>query len=81
MKVKRVLTTIDTHTAGGPTRTVIAGLPPLQGESVAAKMEYFRTHFVTATTNSCPGRLAPSCDRSGGDHQGSGTPCTIEGIC
>ena len=45
MNAKRVLTTIDTHTAGGPTRTVIAGIPQLQGESVAKKMEYFRTHF------------------------------------
>lgn len=45
MNAKRVLTTIDTHTAGGPTRTVIAGIPQLRGESVAEKMEYFRTHF------------------------------------
>ena len=45
MSTKRVLTTIDTHTAGGPTRTVIAGIPQLPGESVAEKMEYFRTHF------------------------------------
>lgn len=45
MNAKRVLTTIDTHTAGGPTRTVIAGVPQLTGESVAEKMEYFRTHF------------------------------------
>jgi proline racemase len=45
MNAKRVLTTIDTHTAGGPTRTIIAGVPQLQGESVAEKMEYFRTHF------------------------------------
>ncbi|MFP5205689.1 MAG: proline racemase family protein [Acidobacteriota bacterium] len=45
MNAKRVVTTIDTHTAGGPTRTVVAGLPQLRGESVAEKMEYFRTHF------------------------------------
>lgn len=45
MNAKTVLTTIDTHTAGGPTRTVIAGIPRLGGGSVAEKMEYFRTHF------------------------------------
>ncbi len=45
MNATRVVTTIDTHTAGGPTRTVIAGVPQLQGKSVADRMEYFRTHF------------------------------------
>jgi len=44
MKLTRVLTTVDTHTAAGPTRTLTAGLPPLSGESVAAKMEYFRAN-------------------------------------
>lgn len=45
MRVRRMLTSIDTHTAGGPTRTLVAGLPPLSGESVAEKMEYFRAHY------------------------------------
>lgn len=45
MNAKRVVTTIDTHTAGGPTRTVVAGIPQLRGKSVAEKMEHFRTHF------------------------------------
>jgi proline racemase len=40
-----MLTAIDTHTAGGPTRTLVAGLPPLPGNSVAEKMEYFRAHY------------------------------------
>ncbi|NJD19320.1 MAG: proline racemase [Gemmatimonadetes bacterium] len=44
MKLTRVLTTVDTHTAGGPTRILTAGLPPLRGESVAARMEHFRAH-------------------------------------
>jgi len=43
LKLKRLLSTVDTHTAGGPTRTLIGGLPPLEGNSVAEKMEYFRT--------------------------------------
>ncbi|MHB1191793.1 MAG: proline racemase family protein [Longimicrobiales bacterium] len=45
MQVRRILTTVDTHTAGGPTRTLIGGLPPLQGDSVAAKMEHFRSEY------------------------------------
>lgn len=39
-----MLSTVDTHTAGGPTRTLIGGLPPLEGNDVAERMEYFRTH-------------------------------------
>lgn len=44
MKLKRVLSTVDTHTAGGPTRTLIGGLPQLEGNTVAERMEYFRAH-------------------------------------
>lgn len=44
MNVAKILTTVDTHTAGGPTRTITGGLPPLQGKNVAEKMEYFRSH-------------------------------------
>lgn len=50
MKVKRILTTIDTHTAGGPTRIVTGGLPVLHGDSVAEKMEYSKTHFDSIRT-------------------------------
>ncbi len=45
MQIRRILTTVDTHTAGGPTRTLIGGLPPLHGNSVAAKMEHFRSEY------------------------------------
>jgi proline racemase len=44
VNVSKIVTTVDTHTAGGPTRIITAGLPPLRGTSVAEKMEYFRTH-------------------------------------
>ena len=44
MKVRRVLTTVDTHTAGGPTRILTGGLPPLPGVTVREKMEYFQIH-------------------------------------
>jgi len=45
MRLSRVLTTIDTHTAGGSTRILTGGLPALRGESVAVKMERFRSEY------------------------------------
>jgi proline racemase len=44
MRMGRLLTTIDTHTAGGPTRILTGGIPPLPGGTVGEKMEHFRLH-------------------------------------
>lgn len=38
MKFNKLFTTIDTHTGGNPTRTVLTGLPELKGETMAEKM-------------------------------------------
>lgn len=38
------ITTIDSHTAGHPTRVITGGLPVLRGASVAERMEYFQRH-------------------------------------
>ncbi|MFB3163853.1 proline racemase family protein [Neobacillus sp. 179-J 1A1 HS] len=38
MKANRVFTTIDTHTGGNPTRTLISGLPELIGATMSEKM-------------------------------------------
>ncbi|RKP54107.1 proline racemase [Cohnella endophytica] len=38
MKATRAYRTIDTHTGGNPTRTVISGLPQLEGATMADKM-------------------------------------------
>jgi len=38
MKASHVFTTIDTHTGGNPTRTVISGLPRLYGRTMAERM-------------------------------------------
>lgn len=38
------ITTVDSHTAGHPTRVVTGGLPQLHGESVADKMDDFAQH-------------------------------------
>ncbi|TET85267.1 MAG: proline racemase, partial [Desulfobacteraceae bacterium] len=38
MRIKRVFSTIDTHTGGEPTRTIIGGLPYIPGRTVVEKM-------------------------------------------
>ena len=45
MRVQRVFTTIDTHTGGNPTRTVISGLPNLVGETMSEKMLYMKKEY------------------------------------
>lgn len=45
MRLSRVITTIDTHTQGQPTRTVTGGIPRIPGESVADKMLYLRDNM------------------------------------
>ena len=45
MKVKRTFQTIDTHTVGMPTRTVVGGLPKIPGKTMAEKMIYMRDYM------------------------------------
>ncbi len=40
-----MISTIDTHTAGEPTRTIIGGLPYIPGKTMSDKMLYLRTHI------------------------------------
>ncbi|MGD8191489.1 proline racemase family protein [Brevibacillus ginsengisoli] len=42
MKVNKLITTIDAHTGGEPLRIITGGLPPLQGETILDRREYFR---------------------------------------
>ncbi len=42
MRFKRLFSTIDTHTCGDPTRTVIGGLPYIRGKTIPEKMLYLR---------------------------------------
>ncbi|MDT8304290.1 MAG: proline racemase family protein [Anaerolineae bacterium] len=39
------LVTVDSHTAGEATRLVVGGLPPIPGDSVAAKRRYVAEHL------------------------------------
>ncbi|ASN04559.1 proline racemase family protein [Virgibacillus necropolis] len=45
MKFQRLFSTIDTHTGGNPTRTVISGLPPLKGNTMSEKMLYMQEQY------------------------------------
>ncbi|CAG9609561.1 proline racemase family protein [Pseudoneobacillus rhizosphaerae] len=45
MKAHKVFTTIDTHTGGNPTRTVISGLPKLVGTTMSEKMLHMKKEY------------------------------------
>lgn len=44
MRSKRIFNVIDSHTAGHPTRTIFAGVPPLTGKTVLEQRDFFRDH-------------------------------------
>ncbi len=44
VKFSKLVTTIDTHTGGNPTRTVTSGSPELIGNTMTEKMVYMRDH-------------------------------------
>lgn len=50
MATRRWITTIDSHTAGHPTRVVTGGVPTLTGDSVAARRDDFGTRFDALRT-------------------------------
>jgi proline racemase len=45
MKIERIITTIDSHTAGEPTRVVIGGIPHIPGKTIAEKKRYFEENL------------------------------------
>jgi proline racemase len=44
MRFSRMITAVDVHACGEPGRVVTAGLPPIPGETMFAKMEHLRDH-------------------------------------
>ena len=40
-----MISVIDTHAAGEPTRIVLSGLPPVLGATMAAKKQFMRDHL------------------------------------
>ena len=45
MIIGKTIYTIDSHTAGMPTRIIVGGIPDLPGDSIAEKAAYFEDHF------------------------------------
>lgn len=45
MKFQQLFTTIDTHTGGNPTRTILSGMPELQGSTMSEKMLDMEKHY------------------------------------
>jgi len=45
MKTKKIFTTVDTHTGGNPTRTVISGMPKLYGNTMSEKMLHMKKEY------------------------------------
>ncbi|UFT98821.1 proline racemase family protein [Radiobacillus kanasensis] len=45
MKLDKLVTTIDTHTGGNPTRTILSGAPKLVGNTMSDRMLYMKKHY------------------------------------
>ena len=45
MHLSHLVETIDTHTAGNPTRNLIAGVPRIDGKTMQDKMAYAEEHL------------------------------------
>ena len=45
MEFSQVFRTIESHTGGNPTRTIVSGIPRLRGATMMEKVEDFRAHW------------------------------------
>jgi proline racemase len=45
MEFDHVFRTIESHTGGNPTRTIVSGVPRLMGQTMMEKVDYFRNHY------------------------------------
>lgn len=50
MKFQKLFTTIDTHTGGNPTRSLISGMPKLEGKTMSEKC-YLCKRILTGFEN------------------------------
>lgn len=44
-RFEQIISAIDTHTAGEPTRIIMSGLPPIPGSTMAVKKHYMKQHL------------------------------------
>ena len=45
MEITHIISTIDTHTAGEPTRIVLNGLPPIKGETMVERKQFIKNNL------------------------------------
>lgn len=45
MKFTKFIETVDTHTFGEPTRSIVSGVPRLKGSTMSEKKDYFEKHY------------------------------------
>ncbi len=45
MRFEKMIYTIETHTAGEPTRTILSGFPPLPGKTISEKMLFLKDNM------------------------------------
>ena len=45
MRFKEMIKTVDTHTAGEPTRIILSGIPKLEGNTVKEKRDFFKEKY------------------------------------
>ena len=45
LKFANMISVVDTHTAGEPTRIVLSGLPAIKGKTMADKKQYLKTNM------------------------------------
>jgi len=45
MNVKHIISVIDSHTAGEPTRIIVDGFGKVKGDTMAERMDYLKTHM------------------------------------
>ncbi|RSN67232.1 proline racemase [Candidatus Korarchaeum cryptofilum] len=45
MRFSHLITTVDMHTEGEPTRVIVSGIPTLHGRNIAEKRDYFIENF------------------------------------
>jgi proline racemase len=45
LKISRIITTVDAHTAGENVRCILGGIPHIPGETIVQKMEYFKKNM------------------------------------
>lgn len=50
MFISKMLETVDTHTAGNPTRNIVSGLPKIPGKTMEEKMKFVKENLNWAVT-------------------------------